>query len=211
MTCWTRSMSMSVTKLSAAFSTMNFTAGSCTRWLSDWQTTLNSLAKSVRCGTMARGLMSSADVSKMSLMSRMSMSQLLWMMLMNSFLSAGSLTVCRRSENPTMAFSGVRISWVMFARKVAFSLVEFFALAVSSRSLSCAFMRSVTFRTTPKSAFSLPSAPVSGMPLMANQAGWSVTAVRLNRRVMLNGFSDCRTACMLCSASPRIFASMPLM
>ena len=85
---------------------------------------------------MAMGPWFMFDASMMSSMRRNSMSQLLRMMRMNSRRSSGASMICSRSLKPTMAFSGVRISWVMLARKTLFSLPDSSARRLSSFSRS---------------------------------------------------------------------------
>ena len=143
---------------------MNSTPGSCTRCSKVWQMSSKAWAKSTSVGAMAIGRESMSEASRMSLMRRNSMSQLLRMMRMNSCFSALSLTIGNRSEKPTMAFSGVRISCVILARKAALRRPESSARAVSARSFSCASMRLVMLRESPKYSVSCPFWSKMGMP-----------------------------------------------
>ena len=72
------------------------------------------------------------------------------MMRMNSMRSSLVSMTGKRSEKPTMAFSGVRISWVMLARKALFMRPESSARLVSRFSRSWASMRNVMFLAMPK-------------------------------------------------------------
>ena len=65
-----------------------------------------------------------SETARMSLISRSSMSQLFMMTRMISCFSSGVLSIGSTSEKPTMAFSGVRISWVMLAMNVLFIIPD---------------------------------------------------------------------------------------
>ena len=77
------------------------------------------------------------------------MSQLFMITLMISCFSSGIDIMGSTSEKPTMALSGVRISWVMLAMKVLFLMPDSLARSVSSLRRSCFSNRSVTLRTMP--------------------------------------------------------------
>ena len=77
------------------------------------------------------------EKSTTSLMSFMSRSEFCCMIHSNCFrLSSSRLLSVRMAENPVRAFSGVRISWLMFERKRFFSLTEFSTILRASFSLS---------------------------------------------------------------------------
>ena len=103
-------------------------------------------------------------------MSLSSKSQLWRMMCINSVRSSVVDAMWSRSENPTMAFSGVRISWVMLARKVAFRVPDCWARAVSRRNSSWERIRLVTSRQMPKCPVPCPFLSKVGVPLMAKYA-----------------------------------------
>jgi hypothetical protein len=81
------------------------------------------------------------------------------------------------SENPMIALSGVRSSWLMVARK---RLLAAFARTASSRASSRARswpLRSVTSRITATTSRSLsgPSARSSGRQRISTQMNWEVS------------------------------------
>ena len=110
-----------------------------------------------------------AEMSRISLMSCSSRLQFLRMMRVNSIFSSLSSMACSRSQKPTMAFSGVRISWVMLARNTLFCRPDSLALRVSSFSLSCLSMNRVMSRMSPKYPVIWPFSSYSGILLMAYQ------------------------------------------
>ena len=77
---------------------------------------------------------SSDEAVRMSFIRRNSMSQLFLMICTTSCFSSGDVSVVRTSEKPTMALMGVRISWVMLARKRLFICPDSLARWVSLRS-----------------------------------------------------------------------------
>lgn len=75
--------------------------------------------------------------SRISLISCRSNSLLLLMILIYSFRSSSSSAMVSRLEKPTIAFSGVRISWLILARKADFKRSD-------SSALSLAFLSSIS-------------------------------------------------------------------
>ena len=59
-----------------------------------------------------------------------------------SLASSSSLLLASSPENPTMAFSGVLISWLMFARKADFILLDSSALSLAISSSLLLFINS---------------------------------------------------------------------
>ena len=143
---------------------MNSKPSSCTRCSKVWQISLKACAKSTSLGVTVMVPADMSEASRISLMRRSSMSQLLRMIRMNCMRSSSVSTTGSRSENPTMALSGVRISCDMLSRKALFCIPEFSARAISMRSCSCAFMRLVILREMPKNSVSCPSLLKMGMP-----------------------------------------------
>ena len=147
------------------------------RSASDLQTSLNSVTKSMCSERICMALASTLESSRMSLTRRRSMSQLLWMMRIISRFSSGDSMVCNKSEKPTMAFNGVRISWVILARKTDFWWPESLARSVSRFSCSCLRIMSLMLRQRPKLPFSLPCSSYSGMLLICTHCNSVVDCV----------------------------------
>ena len=138
-----------VTKLSKGFSLTKVTLGFCTRWASEIQVVSKAWAKSTFEGTMSMAPLVSDEMARISFTRRNNMSQLFMITLITSCFSSGVDIIDSTSEKPTMAFSGVRISWVILAIKVLFFSPDALARSVSSFRRSCFSIRSVTFRTIP--------------------------------------------------------------
>ena len=83
------------------------------------------------------------DKSRMSLMSCSSKVLLFSMMLTYSCFSSSSSVEANIPENPTMALSGVRISWLMLARNADFSLFDSSARFLAETSSVSIFFRLV--------------------------------------------------------------------
>ena len=77
------------------------------------------------------------------------MSQLFMITLTISCFSSGVSIIDSTSLKPTMAFSGVRISWVILAMNILFMRPELWARSVSCFSCSCFLMSGVTLRMIP--------------------------------------------------------------
>lgn len=65
------------------------------------------------------------------------------MILMNSLRSVSFSVAVSRLENPTMAFKGVRISWLILARNADFSRSDSWAFSRARISASSCLLRSV--------------------------------------------------------------------
>ena len=88
------------------------------------------------------------------------------MILMNSLRSVSFSVAVSRLENPTMAFKGVRISWLILARNADFSRSDSWAFSRARISASSCLLRSVISKREPTSDI--------GQPFLSR---WSITAL----------------------------------
>ena len=92
---------------------------------------------------MAISPASTLDRSRISLMRLNRRALLLSIISKKRIRSSGSSVSAMMREKPSMAFNGVRISWLMLARKSDFISLAFWALAeISSYSISLSIARS---------------------------------------------------------------------
>ena len=96
------------------------------------------------------------DKSSMSLINCSSNVLLLSMILIYSCFSCSSSAVARMFEKPMIAFSGVRISWLILARKADFSRLDSSARSLAESSSSSIFFRSVMTREDPTKVSGIP-------------------------------------------------------
>ena len=103
-----------------------------------WIVTNNSLQTLARLKfSFLRSIMpdSILERSRISLINRNNNSLLDWMIFIYSFFSSGSSQVTINSEKPTIAFNGVRISWLILARNADLRRSE--SSAFSFNSFNC--------------------------------------------------------------------------
>ncbi len=107
----------------------------------------------------------------------------------SSFSSSSSVTI-NKSEKPTIAFNGVRISWLIFARKADFNLSDCSArlLAFSSSPIICC--RSVISSTR----ITTPS--ISPCSLNIGVANTSMTCLLSRLNNMDSTWPDWRARCI---------------
>ena len=94
------------------------------------------------CASIAIMPASIFDISRMSLMLVSRFSPADFMVFTNSFSSAPSFLLDNRSEKPMMAFMGVRISWLILARKASFNLPDSSAFSVACSAVLLASINS---------------------------------------------------------------------
>ena len=148
-TCWILPGSRWAGRVSRGLSLINSTCGFCTRSATEIQISSKVFEKSTSSFSRVIPPASSDERASRSLISRISMSQLFMITWIISCFSSFVCNIGSTSENPTIEFSGVRISWVMLAMKVLFIMPDCMARSVSFFSSSCFFMSGVMLRITP--------------------------------------------------------------
>ena len=123
-TCLSRLLSRNTQQSGREVSMKNFTSGFVTFGCTIVYTSLHIRARLNFSGLRSMIPDSIFDRSRMSLINRSSKSLLVSIIFQYSAFSAGSSQSTSNSENPIIEFSGVRISWLMLARKADLSRSE---------------------------------------------------------------------------------------
>ena len=95
--------------------------------------------------------------SRMSLINCSSRLLLFFIILIYSCLSASFSVMARISEKPTIELSGVRISWLMFARNADFKRLLSSACSLACSSFCSICLRSVITTLDPMMVFGFPA------------------------------------------------------